>query len=445
VLLSHAKLLHLVYAVGKLCILQGMLPALTLLLLLTCPVAAAVWCRSHLNVANAALRVISHQEKVAAFDRQCEQRKQQQQQQQQCQQAEQLDRQHDCQEQQPPPLQQYLDDRIDQLMQQGAIEQRQQQQQQQLLDQLDTAAGQLQAADSYPQPEFAASAADDDEAGSDSDAHSSEALDAWDAVWFGKGSSITAAAAAGGHTPVAASDEKQHKQQQHWRSSGKRRHAGSLEGARPRDQESCKHRAKQQQQPMLLQAETPGLGLTSSSNTQHRTGGGSGSGSDASGLSSSSSDQLVLEPDAAAGNKPAMSSCWQPLQQQQLPVQAEAGAAAAGGSGTSSSSAHQAASSGNDTAHGLPRDHTAAAAADAAAAGAAAGDHAAAGAVAADVDELLHRAQLEDAGLDLMLAAMWAANVLDIQDTLGRVCRAVLYDRRVSRAVRRLRAAALRY
>jgi hypothetical protein len=74
---------------------------------------------------------------------------------------------------------------------------------------------------------------------------------------------------------------------------------------------------------------------------------------------------------------------------------------------------------------------------DAAAAAAAAGP-------TSTLDDLLQRSQLEDAGLDLMLQAMWAANVVDIQATLGRVCRGVLYDRRVSRAQRRLRAAALR-
>lgn len=61
------------------------------------------------------------------------------------------------------------------------------------------------------------------------------------------------------------------------------------------------------------------------------------------------------------------------------------------------------------------------------------------------VDELLQRTKLEDASFDLCMDAMWAANVLDIQHTLGKVCRNVLYDRIAGRATCRLRALALRY
>eukprot|EP00879_Flechtneria_rotunda_P012244 GHRR01012788.1.p1 GENE.GHRR01012788.1~~GHRR01012788.1.p1 ORF type:complete len:514 (+),score=211.62 GHRR01012788.1:1442-2983(+) len=59
-------------------------------------------------------------------------------------------------------------------------------------------------------------------------------------------------------------------------------------------------------------------------------------------------------------------------------------------------------------------------------------------------EELLQRSQLEDVGLQLCMEAMWAANVVDIQKTLGTVCQAVLYDRAIGRGMKRLRALALR-
>ena len=39
------------------------------------------------------------------------------------------------------------------------------------------------------------------------------------------------------------------------------------------------------------------------------------------------------------------------------------------------------------------------------------------------------RAQLEEATLPLMLDAMWAANVLDIENTLRHVCKKVRHNR----------------
>ncbi|CAK0741307.1 hypothetical protein CVIRNUC_001315 [Coccomyxa viridis] len=53
------------------------------------------------------------------------------------------------------------------------------------------------------------------------------------------------------------------------------------------------------------------------------------------------------------------------------------------------------------------------------------------------------RQKLEEAALPLMLDAMWAANVMDIQQTLKAVCHEVLRNRTVSKEVRRLRALAL--
>lgn len=55
----------------------------------------------------------------------------------------------------------------------------------------------------------------------------------------------------------------------------------------------------------------------------------------------------------------------------------------------------------------------------------------------------VERARLEEASLPLMLEAMWAANVLDIQSTLRHVTRAVLYDKAVDKGVRARRAEAL--
>lgn len=54
------------------------------------------------------------------------------------------------------------------------------------------------------------------------------------------------------------------------------------------------------------------------------------------------------------------------------------------------------------------------------------------------------RAKLEEQALPVMLDAMWAANVLDIEATLRHVCRRVLEDTQVSKAVRRQRARGLR-
>ncbi|GFR42214.1 hypothetical protein Agub_g3105 [Astrephomene gubernaculifera] len=60
------------------------------------------------------------------------------------------------------------------------------------------------------------------------------------------------------------------------------------------------------------------------------------------------------------------------------------------------------------------------------------------------MEQLLERQRLEEAALPLMLEAMWAANVLDIQNTLKKVCRAVLFEEKVSRQELQARAAALK-
>lgn len=54
------------------------------------------------------------------------------------------------------------------------------------------------------------------------------------------------------------------------------------------------------------------------------------------------------------------------------------------------------------------------------------------------------RAAAEDAALPLMLRAMWSANVVDIESTIGRVCSAVLHDSKASAEVKRKRAEGLR-
>lgn len=53
-------------------------------------------------------------------------------------------------------------------------------------------------------------------------------------------------------------------------------------------------------------------------------------------------------------------------------------------------------------------------------------------------------AMLEEKALPLMLEAMWAANVVDIQNTLKHVCKQVLQDETVDKAERKARAAGLR-
>lgn len=53
------------------------------------------------------------------------------------------------------------------------------------------------------------------------------------------------------------------------------------------------------------------------------------------------------------------------------------------------------------------------------------------------------RAQLEEATLPLMLDAMWAANVLDIENILRHVCKKVLYEAMADKQTRKSRAQAL--
>jgi hypothetical protein len=46
--------------------------------------------------------------------------------------------------------------------------------------------------------------------------------------------------------------------------------------------------------------------------------------------------------------------------------------------------------------------------------------------------------------MELCLEAMWAANVVDILNTLSTVCSAVLHDRSISKQLQQRRALALR-
>lgn len=95
----------------------------------------------------------------------------------------------------------------------------------------------------------------------------------------------------------------------------------------------------------------------------------------------------------------------------------------------------------------------AAAGASAAAAGAPAANHAgpAGGASSSShapkgptIEELMEKARLEEATMPLMLEAMWAANVLDIQSTLRKVCKFVLTEEGVQKPELAARAAGLK-
>lgn len=59
-------------------------------------------------------------------------------------------------------------------------------------------------------------------------------------------------------------------------------------------------------------------------------------------------------------------------------------------------------------------------------------------------EDLMQRQKMEEATLPLMLEAMWAANVLDIQTTLRKVCKKVLVEDPVDKQVLKARAMALR-
>ncbi|KAG2485127.1 hypothetical protein HYH03_016114 [Edaphochlamys debaryana] len=60
------------------------------------------------------------------------------------------------------------------------------------------------------------------------------------------------------------------------------------------------------------------------------------------------------------------------------------------------------------------------------------------------IEQLMARQKLEEATLPLVLEAMWAANVLDIQATLKRVCKFVLTEEGVAKEELRARAAGLK-
>lgn len=59
-------------------------------------------------------------------------------------------------------------------------------------------------------------------------------------------------------------------------------------------------------------------------------------------------------------------------------------------------------------------------------------------------EDAARQRQMEEEGLPLVLEAMWAANVLDIQATLKRVCMKLLTDPAVNKQTHRLRAEALK-
>ncbi len=77
-------------------------------------------------------------------------------------------------------------------------------------------------------------------------------------------------------------------------------------------------------------------------------------------------------------------------------------------------------------------------------AGAGAGAGASAKAAGPSIEQLMERQKLEEAALPLMLEAMWAANVLDIQGTLKKVCKFVLTEEGVPKPVLQARAQALK-
>ncbi|EFJ53165.1 molecular chaperone [Volvox carteri f. nagariensis] len=60
------------------------------------------------------------------------------------------------------------------------------------------------------------------------------------------------------------------------------------------------------------------------------------------------------------------------------------------------------------------------------------------------MEQLMERQKLEEAALPLMLEAMWAANVLDIQNTLKKVCQFVLTEEGVQKQELQQRANALK-
>ena len=54
------------------------------------------------------------------------------------------------------------------------------------------------------------------------------------------------------------------------------------------------------------------------------------------------------------------------------------------------------------------------------------------------------KAKIEEMALPLMLEAMWAANVVDIETTVAKVCSKVLNDKQASKDTKRERALALK-
>lgn len=64
--------------------------------------------------------------------------------------------------------------------------------------------------------------------------------------------------------------------------------------------------------------------------------------------------------------------------------------------------------------------------------------------VEAAMRTMLERAALEEEGCPLMLEAMWAANALDIQNTITKVCKRLLHEPKQDKQVLRLRALALK-
>ncbi|KAG2438479.1 hypothetical protein HXX76_005032 [Chlamydomonas incerta] len=136
---------------------------------------------------------------------------------------------------------------------------------------------------------------------------------------------------------------------------------------------------------------------------------------------------------------------WQKEQDRKQAV-AAASAAKEGAAGEASKDG---AAGGADAAKAEAGGATSAAAPEAAApkAAAAAKAEAGAGPSAAkgpSIEELMERQRLEEATLPLMLEAMWAANVLDIQNTLKKVCKFVLNEEAVKKEELTARANALK-
>ncbi|KAL6754017.1 molecular chaperone [Haematococcus lacustris] len=128
------------------------------------------------------------------------------------------------------------------------------------------------------------------------------------------------------------------------------------------------------------------------------------------------------------------------------PAAAQPAAGAGAGAGTTAAGARAgAAAAGQEGGAGVGASSSSAASGAKAEPSSRAGETEAAATSGRSKEELaLERAALEEAALPLMMEAMWAANVIDIQSTLRKVCERVLVDKAVPSAELRARALALK-